>query len=170
MAEHYQSGKDFQRGYCELGECNVDADCDDLVFCNGAETCLDNSCQAGLEPCVDPAHCDEVGDVCLECVSDAECDDGLFCTGVETCVEGSCAAGALPCVDLAHCDEPGQTCLPCTDPDDDGFPCVTGQPGVCSAGTTDCQAGTLLCVPDQSPAPDDATCDSVDDDCDGGDG
>ena len=89
----------------------------DLVFCNGAEICLDTYCETGSAPCVDLAHCDEVGAVCLECVSDAECDDSLFCAGVETCVESSCTAGALPCVDLAHCDEPARL-LPCTDPDD----------------------------------------------------
>ncbi len=40
-------------------ECTVDADCDDGLFCNGAETCNAGSCQAGTAPV---------------------CDDGVACT------------------------------------------------------------------------------------------
>lgn len=31
--------------------CQVDGDCDDGVFCNGAETCVAGACQAGADPC-----------------------------------------------------------------------------------------------------------------------
>ena len=51
-------------------ECEADADCDDGLFCNGAETCNDGTCQAGSDPCFDGDECtidscDEVGDVCI---------------------------------------------------------------------------------------------------------
>ena len=49
-----------------------------------------NFCQVGLEPCVDLAHCDEVGDVCLACVIDAECDDAVACTD-DLCDAGTCS-------------------------------------------------------------------------------
>ncbi|MCP4246178.1 MAG: M6 family metalloprotease domain-containing protein [bacterium] len=45
--------------------CTGDGDCDDGLFCNGAETCdsvLD--CQAGSDPCPGQT-CDEVNDVCV---------------------------------------------------------------------------------------------------------
>ena len=110
----------------------VGLNCDDGLFCNGAETCQDGECVDGSDPCIDLAHCDEVNDVCLECISDAECDDGnpctqdlcvanvctfpdepdgtacpdgLFCNGDETCTGGTCGDNADPCIDLAHCDE-----------------------------------------------------------------
>ena len=47
--------------------CTGDEDCDDDLFCNGAETCVDNVCQAGTDPCP---------------------DDGLYCNGTESCDEG----------------------------------------------------------------------------------
>ena len=47
-----------------------------------------------------------------------------------------------------------------------GDPCVTGQLGVCALGHQVCAAGGLSCVA-PAPAADDATCDGLDDDCDG---
>ena len=44
-------------------ECTVDADCDDGLFCNGAETCNAGTCNAGSDPCSGQS-CDEAGDVC----------------------------------------------------------------------------------------------------------
>ena len=44
-------------------DCSVDADCDDGLFCNGAETCSAGACQAGADPCGGGA-CDEGLDVC----------------------------------------------------------------------------------------------------------
>ncbi|MCP4548051.1 MAG: hypothetical protein GY835_16420, partial [bacterium] len=55
--------------YCdEAGDfcydCEGDPDCDDGLFCNGAETCAGGSCQAGGDPCPGQS-CDEVGDQCV---------------------------------------------------------------------------------------------------------
>jgi len=80
------------------------ANCDDGLFCNGAETCdpaLD--CQAGSDPC--PGQlCDDVTDTCYDCAGDPDCDDGLFCNGAETCVGGTCQPGTAPnCNDGIGC-------------------------------------------------------------------
>jgi len=45
-------------------QCSVPADCDDGLYCNGAETCAGGFCQAGSDPCA-PAACDEVTDTCM---------------------------------------------------------------------------------------------------------
>ena len=85
-------------------ECQVDADCDDGVYCNGQETCnletyacestepvdcghLDDQCNAGV--------CDENSGSCVkEAVADfTPCDDGLFCNVGEVCLDGVCSNG-----------------------------------------------------------------------------
>jgi hypothetical protein len=67
--------------------CVTQAECDDGVFCNGAEVCdpvLD--CQPGPPVVVDDGvactddSCDEAGDVVVNTVDDALCDDGDPCT------------------------------------------------------------------------------------------
>ncbi|HZE88720.1 MAG TPA: hypothetical protein VE404_04185 [Verrucomicrobiae bacterium] len=54
-------------------------------------------------------------------------------------------------------------------PDDDctgeGSSCTTGLPGICAAGTTSCQLGSVVCTPDLAPRTE--TCNTLDDDCDG---
>ena len=51
-------------------ECGQDSDCDDNLFCNGTETCLNNVCQAGTSPICDDSiacttdACDEDTDSC----------------------------------------------------------------------------------------------------------
>ncbi|MCP4571237.1 MAG: hypothetical protein GY838_02685, partial [bacterium] len=42
----------------------VNGDCDDGLFCNGAETCVDLICQPGSDPCPGQ-NCDEVNDQCV---------------------------------------------------------------------------------------------------------
>ena len=68
--------------------CVDDGDCDDGLFCNGAETCVGEICRPGGDPC--PMQgCDEVSDICVPCVVDGDCDDGNDCT-VDTCSGGVC--------------------------------------------------------------------------------
>ena len=104
-------------------ECTTNADCDDGLFCNGAEVCSVGRCYINpIRPCDDGVACtddtcdDEVqrcattandancpeNHVCdlkigcfriVPCEQDSDCDDGLACDGVETCVEGRCAPG-----------------------------------------------------------------------------
>ncbi len=44
--------------------CGIDPDCDDGLFCNGAETCNAGSCQPGADPCPGQS-CDEAGNTCV---------------------------------------------------------------------------------------------------------
>lgn len=82
--------------YCDdfsdtCGNLAADYNCDDNLWCNGAETCdktLD--CQAGTPPCEDTVDCtdnmcNEGTDRCYYIENDDYCDDGLYCNGEETC-------------------------------------------------------------------------------------
>ncbi|MCH7925087.1 MAG: hypothetical protein IIC51_06095, partial [Planctomycetes bacterium] len=58
---------DFEITYANVGAgCTVDAQCDDGVFCNGAEFCDATSglCFFGEPPCQVPADCDEIEQRC----------------------------------------------------------------------------------------------------------
>lgn len=46
--------------------CSNDTDCDDGIFCNGAEVCSEGGCTAGTVPCA--TDCDETSDRCAVCV------------------------------------------------------------------------------------------------------
>lgn len=83
--------------------CSVNADCDDGLYCNGAETCSSGACQAGVLPCGGGA-CDEAGDVCTSVCGDGTCDVGETCTTCpadcpsfplsgSACGNGLCEAG-----------------------------------------------------------------------------
>ena len=119
-------------------ECLSNSDCDDTVFCNGAETCDANGiCQPGTDPC--PGQlCRESDDTCVDCLSNSECDDGLFCTGAETCdASGLCQPGSDPCPG-EDCDEVTEVCVPTVcdndgtcEPDEDCEDC----PGDCPSGS-----------------------------------
>ncbi|MEK6675009.1 MAG: proprotein convertase P-domain-containing protein [Planctomycetota bacterium] len=100
-------------GPCGAG-CTTNPQCDDGLFCNGAETCVSGSCQAGTAPNCDDGvacttdACNESTDSCTHTANNAACNDGLFCNGAETCnVTLGCQAGSDPC--------PGQTCNESTD-------------------------------------------------------
>jgi len=122
------------------------ANCDNGVFCDGAETCSATlDCQAGGDPC--PGQfCDEVGDACIDCITNGDCDDGLFCNGAETCAGGACQPGGDPCPGQG-CDEGTDTCGGCSvnGDCDDGSACTvdTCNAGVCS---NDC-AGAVSAFP-----------------------
>jgi len=46
------------------GGCTTNAECDDGLFCNGAETCVGGSCQGGSNPCQAGETCNETTDTC----------------------------------------------------------------------------------------------------------
>ena len=122
---------------CFFVVCGSDAECDDGVYCNGAERCVEGECVEGSNPCPDdglfctgvetcdegndtcvqsgdpcaPLECDEENDVCL-CTVDEECDDGLFCNGDESCVGGACRPGTNPCpeTECNTCQEDTDSC------------------------------------------------------------
>ncbi len=99
--------------YPSSPECAIDADCDDGLFCNGAETCNAGFCQAGSAPSCDDGEfcngaesCNESTDSC-DAGTPPACDDGLYCNGTESCNEStdSCDAGApVICEDGLFCN------------------------------------------------------------------
>jgi hypothetical protein len=125
------------------GVCASNADCDDGLFCNGAETCQDGACVAGTAPaCTSPQVCNEWLRACAQCATDANCNDGLFCNGVETCNvgTGTCRAPTAPgCPTTRMCNETTDRCYGCTTAADcnDGLWCnglETCVSGACVAG------------------------------------
>jgi len=129
-------------------ECTTNADCDDGLYCTGVETCEDDKCQAGSDPCPDDGlycngeescdednvvcmnsgnpclgdlRCDETIDACVNCTGDGDCDDGLYCTGVETCANETCQLGSPPCPEGVTCDEESDVC---------NYPSITVAPQV----------------------------------------
>ena len=96
-------------------ECSSDMDCDDHVFCNGAERCVDGRCTDG-----DPVECPE-GD---------ECHMGYCDEARRSCVEVLIAADD---------DGDGHFAAPCGDDCDDHEPDVApGVPEECNARDDDC--------------------------------
>lgn len=102
--------------------CASDAECDNGVYCDGAETCdpvfgcvagTPVTCNDGVSCTLD--SCDEAADACVVAADDGACDDGLFCNGVETCdIGGGCVTGSDPCGG-SPCDEATDTCLAAAD-------------------------------------------------------
>ena len=128
--------------------CQSDADCDDAVFCNGAETCDSTAdCTPGVPPCTVDAACDEEAAACSTDCALAPDADGDRYDAVE--------CGGQDCDDLDPAINPGQDevcdargvdedCDPRTfgvnDVDDDGLTsaqCCNGD--VCG---TDCDETT----------------------------
>jgi hypothetical protein len=174
----------------------VDDDCDGVSdeeyvvdgSC-GVGACLTNntpsSCVSGVETaCVpgtaalDDATCDGVDDDC-DGVSDegfvstsASCGVGsCVASGVTVCVSGAvtdtCIPGT-PAPDDATCDGIDDDCDGVADEDYITTPTICGVGGCESTGAISCIGGVVqdTCIP-ESPATDDATCDGIDDDCDG---
>ena len=123
-------------GMChgEPTECTQNSDCDDGVFCNGAEVCNENNCEPGAAPCLgDLAFCDEDNDVCVACSENIHCSDGLFCNGEEVCANGTCSAGTTPCYGATPlCDEDTDTCSGCSEADPCSDLCIAQCSGHCS--------------------------------------
>lgn len=120
-------------GFCVpgAGPCELHADCEDDVFCDGAERCVDGRCEAGpppdcgleLAPC-EVASCDEETRTCSPAPAEdgAPCEDGDPCTGPDTCTDQVCSGSGDACDDDLACT-PGQ-CIP-------GVGCVV-DPGSCA--------------------------------------
>ncbi len=90
--------------------CMTSADCQDGIFCNGEEICIQGTCSPG-RPHEDGIACTET--ICDEGLRTVQhrpmhglCGDGIFCNGTERC-DG--AAGCIPGLPL---------------PIDDGNPCT----------------------------------------------
>ena len=150
--------------------CMTNAECDDGLFCNGAETCADGSCAGGDDPCPDQA-CDEDQRSCFEpeCAADADCDDDDVCT-TDVCAQQRCRNTAIPgCKDT---DKDGVA------DDDDDCPNTSSGAEVdrrgCSCDQLDADAdGVNNCDDECSDTPEGAeadadgcSCDQLDDDAD----
>ena len=119
--------------------CSSDGECDDGLYCDGAETCVSGVCQAGTpvdcaalsDQCNDGV-CDEATDSCLAQpkVDGTVCDDELYCNVGETCQAGVCTGGSA-----RNCDD-SEACT--TDSCDETLDsCVNTWP-VCSLITDGC--------------------------------
>ena len=118
------------------------APCDDLLFCNGADTCSGGDCtvHAG-DPCVGGAECNsscqEASDTCYDTAGTACTDDGNVCTD-DTC-DGAGACGhpdnTAPCDDTLFCNGT-DTCSGGACVDHSGDPCTL--PEVCDEGSDQC--------------------------------
>ncbi|MEE8526307.1 MAG: GEVED domain-containing protein, partial [Thermoanaerobaculia bacterium] len=114
--------------------CGTNADCDNGLFCDGAESCDvgTGACQAGTTvDCDDGVSCtvdacNEGTDACDNTSDDGLCDNGLFCDGTETCDAAlGCQMGtAVDCDDGVSCtnDACDESTDSCTNVliDDDG--------------------------------------------------
>ena len=135
--------------------------CDDGLFCNGVEACVDGVCSPGTPVACDDGvtctvdACDETANTCVSQPNNAACNDGNVCNGTETCGASGCVAGtALVCDDGNVCTndscnattgcQAANNTAPCAD---DGNACTTD---VCNAGACthpqsgSCNTGAFL--------------------------
>ncbi len=178
------SGSDFAwlapsvntRGLPNLGQtfdgcggCTVDADCDDGIFCNGAETCVAGACQPGVVVDCDDAvacttdSCNETTAQCDNLSNDPSCDDGLYCNGAEFCdVIFGCQAGStIDCDDGVACTD--DSCNESTDSCDSATNNAHCDDGLFCNGSETCDGG-LGCVAGSDPCGG-LPCDEATDSC-----
>ncbi|MBI5913719.1 hypothetical protein HY839_04775 [Candidatus Azambacteria bacterium] len=99
-------------------ECAKDYDCDDALFCNGAEKCVLGLCKPGIKPnCDDGIACttdkcveavDPSGNHCQHTPLDSFCPSGQFCHAAVYWYE---VQGCVACEKDSDCDDKN----PCTD-------------------------------------------------------
>src|SRR5207249_4940248 len=82
-------------------QCEVDSNCSNGLFCDGAETChlSDHTCEASpnvncndLDTICINYECNEATDSCTgtNAANGTPCDDGNFCTTTDYCQNGNC--------------------------------------------------------------------------------
>ncbi|MBT6175671.1 MAG: hypothetical protein HOI23_00390 [Deltaproteobacteria bacterium] len=141
-----------------------DSYCDDGLYCNGSESCVEGACAPALAPDCSGLNdqclvgtCDEEADVCVAqpLPDGGSCDDGDLCSIGSMCVHGECGMGSpVDCSGLTDscntgmCNALSGLCEP--QPASDGTVCDDGSfcsvadacvAGVCTAGEDrDCSA------------------------------
>ena len=143
--------------------CTTDPECDDGLFCNGAETCNAGSCIPGSDPCPGD-DCDENGNVCipLACNNDGTCDNGEDCLNCPN-----------DCIGKQNGNPNRQFC--CGDgtceKSEDSLNCAVDCGASASCGDTVCDPGEDSCgcqIDCGPPATSETSCtNGVDDDCNG---
>jgi hypothetical protein len=164
-------------------QCTSNAHCNDGLFCNGAETCVNNSCVPGVPPCSGATPvCMESTDSCVVCTSNVHCTNGVFCDGQEFCQANQCHPGGTPCPPGFFCDEDEDRCIECFSKADcdDGFACTTDQCilGDCyhTPDDADCDDGLFCngaeicdldvgCMSTGNPCHNPASCNEITDTC-----
>ncbi|MRG95830.1 MopE-related protein [Polyangium spumosum] len=166
-------------GTSDEGNPGGGAGCDtgQLGICKAGTTACSNGsilCNQNLQPSTEV--CDGLDNNCNGAVDDGNPGGGLSCV---TGQPGVCSAGTTACSGGTPVCNPNVQSSPeiCDGLDNDcdgsidegnpggGLSCVTGQPGVCSAGTTACSGGMPVCNPNVQSSPE--ICDGLDNDCDG---
>jgi len=166
---------DFCNETTDMCEHNPDdAFCNNLLYCDGEETCDPLlGCVDGSLPCPPDAvdctvdGCDEATDTCFHTPSDELCSDELFCTGEETCdpllgcqdgadidcsyLDSDCRVGA--------CDEITAGCI--QENTNEGGPCADD--GLFCTGPEYCSGGE--CTSEGDPCPSGLKCDEANDRC-----
>ncbi|MGB2988152.1 MAG: C25 family cysteine peptidase, partial [Phycisphaerae bacterium] len=158
-------------------ECYDDGDCDDGLYCNGAETCVGGSCQDGTAvdcddgvACTDDS-CNEGTDSCDNVANDVNCDNGLWCDGAEWCdAVNDCQTETAPdCDDGIACTD--DSCNESTDSCDNVANDANCDNGLWCDGAewcddvSDCQSGTAPDCNDGVGCTDDS-CNEGTDSCD----
>ncbi|MRG91439.1 MopE-related protein [Polyangium spumosum] len=149
-----------QAGVCAAGM---------LVCANGTLGCQQTT-QASAEAC------DGLDNNCNGAADEGNPGGGAMCStgkpgvcanGVSTCMNGGilCNQTVQPSTEV--CDGLDNNCNGAADEGNPGGGaiCMTGQPGVCSGGTQQCQNGSLKCV--QNVQPTGEACNGLDDNCNG---
>ena len=92
---------------------------------------------------------------------------GVCAVGATECQLGALICNSLLSPSPEQCDGLDNNCDGSTDELDPGggAVCNTGQAGICAAGTTACQNGSIACLPDNSGIAE--ICDNLDNNCDG---
>ena len=157
--------------------CTSDAQCDNGLYCDGAETCNlgTGQCEAGTAPNCDDGvsctvdSCNESTDSCDNVIDDSLCDNGLFCDGAETCnATLGCQSGSAPnCDDGVSCtvDSCNEGTDSCDNTPDDGA-CDNGL--FCDGAET-CNPASG-CQDNADPCTGGQTCNETTDICEGGGG
>jgi hypothetical protein len=165
---------------CELsstaaGSCSVDADCAAQELCAVAvHFCVPASAAASNDDTCDGVDDDCDGDVDEDFHAHAtSCGVGACAgTGTASCTnyvfQDTCQAGSPPSSTDATCDGIDDNCNGASDEDYAGHATSCGVGACVATGATSCVAGQVAnsCVAG-TPAVSDATCDGVDDDCNG---